>query len=160
MLALYCGDSLIASVLPTASRASQRGAPAVCLICHCSVDIRCERKKKKQRRNGETERERLYKRTSKLPEGSGCIICFLSLSASCSSRSQRRSMVYSTRPLSSSLNIVLLCLFPAGDDTFTAPRIFYACPEHLPLRPPLRFQAKGSGYKFLSLFLTKKLKNK
>lgn len=92
ILALYCEHSLIASVLPTAGRASQHGALAVCLICHCSVDIHCKRKKKK--RNGESDwerethtqkhkeraRENIYKRLSKLPEASRLIICFLSLS--------------------------------------------------------------------------------
>lgn len=65
MLALYCEHSLIASVLPTASRASQHGAPAVCLICHCSVDIHCEKKTAekwrewlRERNRRETERER------------------------------------------------------------------------------------------------------
>lgn len=43
MLALYCEHSLIASVLLTASRDSQHGAPTVCFICHRSVHIHCEK---------------------------------------------------------------------------------------------------------------------
>ncbi len=84
MLALHCEHSLIASVLPTASRASQHGAPAVCLICHCSVDIHCEKTEEKWR---ERLREggNIYKRLSKLLEASGRIICFLSLSLALSS---------------------------------------------------------------------------
>lgn len=60
MLAVYCEHSLIASVLPTASRASQHGAPAVCLICHCSVDIHCEKKKNRREmeKTFESEREK------------------------------------------------------------------------------------------------------
>lgn len=58
MLALYCEHSLIASVLPTASRASQHGAPAVCLICHCSVDIHCEKNTEEKWREWRRERTR------------------------------------------------------------------------------------------------------
>ena len=119
MLALYCEHSLIASALPAASRASQHGAPAVCLICHCSVDIHRETKNKKtaeeewrerrrvrdrereSKRAREMERGSVYKKLSKLPEASSRIICFLSLSVSlsapCSSRSQSQSMACSTR---------------------------------------------------------------
>lgn len=31
------------SLLPTSSQASQHGARAVCLICHCSVNVLCEK---------------------------------------------------------------------------------------------------------------------
>lgn len=121
-LALHCEHSLIASVLPTASQASQHGAPAVCLICHCSVVIHCG---KKQRRN--EERENLYK---------GCP-CFLkpavASSVFCSSPPQllvlltARDNQWCTQPdyFLSCFKIVLFCLFSVGDDPFTAPLLLY-----------------------------------
>ncbi|KAG7453756.1 hypothetical protein JOB18_048657 [Solea senegalensis] len=84
----FCFERLLWSTEELAGRASQHGAPAVCLICHRSVDIQLL---KIQRRNGanaervrvnERRGESIYKRLSKLPEASGHIICFLSLSLS------------------------------------------------------------------------------
>lgn len=107
MLALYCEHSLIASVLPTVSQASQHGGPAVCLICHCSVVIHCKKKKTVKRmidrgKEREREGERAFtKRWPMLPQVCSLVVCFLPLSSSapCSSHSQRQSMVYSTRLL-------------------------------------------------------------
>lgn len=92
--------ALIASVLPTASRASQHGAPAVCLICHRSVHKHSEK-------TGEEWNERLRKRefikgcpSFPKPAVVSSVFCpALSLSAPCSSHSQRQSMVCSTRLL-------------------------------------------------------------
>lgn len=131
MLALYCEHSLIDSLLPTASQASQHGAPGF-LATRSGQHTQEEEKKKKteeERRlwlNRGTKTESVYKkRLSKFPEASSRIICFslpLCRSAPRSSHSRRRSMAYSTSLHLSCFKIVLLCLFSAGDDPFTDPQ--------------------------------------
>lgn len=126
MLALYCEHSLIDSLLPTASQASQHGVPG-CLATLSGQHAQGDKKKRKKS-NGDSDwteeprRRASIKRLSKFPEASSRIICFslpLCRSVPRSSHSQRRSMAYSTSLHLSCFKIVLLCLFSAGDDPFT-----------------------------------------
>lgn len=147
MLALYCEHSLIASALPTVSQASQHGAPAVCLICHCSVVIHCKKKEKnrmkrmidrgKEREGG---RESIYKgaaHASSSLQSHHLFSAPLLLGSLFFSQPETINGVLNHYFLSC-LKIVLFCLFSVGDAPFTAPLLLYLSGilTHVSPRPP------------------------